>query len=194
MSDPYAKINPKATQEARDKVPLMDELAREIPAQQMAILIAILNWATTWQAMAEGKCELNADTAYSMKMLWRGVGPNPHAWGQCAREVVPLLQNEIQQWEYDEEYRKANSMVWCFLKVAAPTLATLGKTYEAGGRVRTILAERYTAGDPIDVPTVSEISQRMEERIQRRQDTNNLSLTAPSTDGQPANILRSPGN
>lgn len=181
MSNPYDKINPAAAKTEREKLPLLDELAREIPPQQMAILIALLNWATTWQAMAEGKCQLDADTAYSMKMLWHGVGPNPHAWAHCAREIVPLINNEIQQWEYDESYRKANSMVWCVLKVASPTLATLGKTQDAGGRVRTILAERYTAGDPIDVPPVSEIIKRMEERVQRRQDTNNLQLSAPGT-------------
>lgn len=174
--DPYARAPQKP-----EELPVLDELTRHIPPQQMAILVALLNFGLTWQKLAEGKCELTADHAYTLKMVFRGVGPNPHAWGAAAGRVIPLIMNEIQQWESDEVYRKANSMVWNILKVAAPELANLGKTYDDGIEVRKILARRYAAGEEVDVPSVSKITEVMGERIKSRQDANNLQLSAPNT-------------
>ena len=180
MSDPYAKPN-----KPDDELPILDELSRHIPPQQMAILVALLNWALTWTKLVEGKAELTADHAHTMKMVFRGVGPNPHAWAAAAGRLIPLIMNEVQQWEADEAYRKANSMVWNIIKVAAPELANLGKTYDSGVEVRKILARRYAAGEEVDVPSVSEITKLVEERVARRQDANNLQLTSGNTQRPP---------
>lgn len=185
---PYSLAGTPQVNEPTRTLSLAEELQGVMSADAFAVLMCLVNWGICWQDLHEGNTGMDNDKMRALMMIFQGVGPNPYAWNAMAPAIIPIICNEVEKWQMDDAYRTVNTMSWLILRETAPALARTTKGESASRKAREITARYFQPGARPDIPSLSNVLERVDQMAEREAQRPQLSPATGFPNAAPPQI------